>query len=148
VYDLSYYCSPEYAFRDVAVDVTVDVREEPRRRRRCSEVHPTWMRCPYGATRDPEVAAARAATNPDPTKYAGPFVQVCRAAGAATNCPGGAPGERYYCIVAFWDNLNQVRRQTWSVNCCRCCWPGIDTEGTSCLALHLAAGGGGSDLLP
>jgi hypothetical protein len=26
VYDLSYYCSPEYAFRDVAVDVPVDVR--------------------------------------------------------------------------------------------------------------------------
>jgi hypothetical protein len=105
----------------------------------CRYRHPTWMHCPANATDSPETASERI-PNPDPGRYRGPFVQNCRANGAANNCPGGAPGERYYCRIAFWDRFNNVHIRVWSVNCCRCCY--FFREGTSCLALHESGGGG------
>jgi len=114
--------------------------------RSCRRMHPTWMLCPSIPITDPEIAALLTAWDDTRSTRSSPrpFVQRCRQdPGGATNCPGGAPGERYYCDVAFWNRWNQVNMRTYSVNCCRCCRGLIGPlQGTSCLALHLSGGGG------
>jgi RHS repeat-associated protein len=123
-----------------AFDYIVDLlRRAVRRCLPCSRRHPTWMRCPATATTSPGDATMRLAqAYPD---FNGPHLVGCTFDGPATNCPGGAPGDRYYCRVAYWSQITgRVSMRTFSVNCCKCCHRFF--EGKSCLALHLSGGGG------
>lgn len=118
-------------------DITVRITESARRCW-CKHRHPTWMACGRG-TPDPESATMIAAYRDARESTA--HLKHCNPGGKATNCPGGAPGERYYCAVWFWDKFNKVTSRVYSVNCCRCCWR--FSEGTSCKALHMSGGPGG-----
>jgi len=102
----------------------------------CKIRHPTWMMCPLFATPDPSKAAQRKANKDINPKKCMAFAQNCERRGSAKNCPGGAPGLRFYCHVAFVDRKMKVHMRTYSVNCCACC--NIFNEGISCLALHLS----------
>jgi len=115
----------------------------------CKQRHPNWIACPPDATPDPATATQRAAVDfPgfDPNLYTGPYVQGCSPRGAARSCPGGAPGTRFMCTVAFWDKWNVVHTRRYSVNCCACCYR--FSEGVSCLALHPSGGAVGDGQLP
>jgi RHS repeat-associated protein len=110
----------------------------------CKNRHPTWMSCT--GPKDSWTAAQQFASQDAAGAGGRAFVQSCRDAGPATNCPGGAPGTRYYCIVVYWvgwpsgaDHHPTVHERSVSVNCCSCC--NFFTSGTSCKGLHLSGGG-------
>jgi len=105
----------------------------------CKNRHPSWITCPPNATDNPSEATEKMA--PSYPGFNGPFVSYCRYDGPATNCPGDAPGERYYCMVAYWSSLTgRVSMMQYSVNCCGCCRRFISSK--SCLDLHLSGGEG------
>jgi len=125
------------ALQDAARSAAEAAKEAVHRCQRvlCNYRNPTWMACPRDVTADPVTAVARAA--PSSPEFAGPYPQpACRPDGTAHNCPGGAPGTRFYCTVIYKDRFNKLHAKKWSVNCCSCCY--LILSGTSCKALHVA----------
>jgi len=125
---------------EAAIEEAEEAAEEIARgamRCLCSKRHPTWMKCTGPS--DPHSAAETSALTDAATAGGRAFVQECKESGPATNCPGGAPGTRYYCNVAFWTGGSQVQMRTYSINCCSCCkWI---RSGISCKSLHMSGGG-------